>query len=653
MERGHLMRKRMFGVAMLAAMIGLCAGPAAVAGGYYVVYGGAGGQTGGDWTNAFAEIQDALDAIQTSMDTAPVVYIGKTTGAQAYDGAQKTFTFDFTADVELKGGVTVGTTTQSGVSAIRDTGEAGLDLRQTGGSVGTPFNADFKMSNLDIKTDRQAVYGQTGNSNTITSYTVSNSTLSTTGPTYVTVQMGNANGIPMPELTVDNCTVTTAAGSGSAAIASHFSNYGGFSKLTVKDSTVTASADGSTTYKRGAIDTENRLFLDNATITNNGTGWGAIAGATSYINGHEVKNSTITSQGGGVELDCSDFSPAGVATKVEKSTITSAGASGVAVRLYGWHGTGNDGSVTDVLVSNSTLDATGTGGVGLEPVAYNGGVMDIDIKGSTISGVDRAFYLHGGGGNRGNDGIDVLNSTLSAGTNPNSSSEVMLVDSISHVTVNMDRTLVENGAGGINLDPGRSATLNLVNCAITDQELAVVGGGGYGIRLNAGDTHISHSASLTATNCTLSDLDGPAVLFDPAYGAISATLKYSALVPGVGGTVFQNNDASALTLNGDYNAFYEYTTFASGVVTNNLTNSLDFAAGSAGLGADGYHLASGSPLINAYPWQAGDPAVDIDGAPRPYLAGDIGADELPPPIPEPAGLGLVGLALLALRRRRS
>jgi MYXO-CTERM domain-containing protein len=646
------MSRRVLSVLVLVVLVGTFNINATLAGTYYVAYGGAGGETGADWGNAFDEVQDALDAIQTAVDTAPVVYIGKTTGAQSYDGAQKTFTFDFTADVELRGGVTVGTTTQSGVSAIRDTGETGLDLRQTGGTVGTPFNADFKVSNFDIETDRQALVGKTGGAYTITSYEVTNSTLSSTGTGYNTVYMDLANGIPMPGLTIDASTVTTAAGSDRAAIASHTANGGAITKVTITDSTVTASADGSATYKRGAIDTENRLFLDNATVTNTGAGWGAIAGiASAYVNGHEVVDSTITSDGNGLALDANDFSPGGVATKVENTTITAAGASGTGLRLAGWHGTGSDGTVTDVLISNSTVEATGTGGLGVDVSATNGGAMDIDVEGSTISGVDQAFYLHGGGGNRGNDTLDVSNSTLSAGTNPNSTLSVVEILSYRTMTMGMDQSIVQNGAGGINISPlSGSALLTMINSVVTDQE-----GAGYGVRL---DVPTTGTERLTATNSTFSDLDGPALVMGDSTGStIEAILNYVAFVPGGSGIVFENEDTgTALKLTGDRNAFYEYLTYllntGGGGLNDLLTNSLDFPASSALLQADGIHAQSGSPLNNQYSLLGGDPTVDIDDDGRPYLGlGDIGADEQPPPVAEPASLGLIGLALLGLKRR--
>jgi len=154
--------------------------------------------------------------------------------------------------------------------------------------------------------------------------------------------------------------------------------------------------------------------------------------------------------------------------------------------------------------------------------------------------------------------------------------------------------------------------------------------------LDAGDG-AGDDARLAATNCTFSALDGPAVVFANGGGTtLKADLKYCAFVPGSTGTVFESEDtATALTLNGTTNAFYEFGTYfadtGGGGLTDNLTGTQSNKTTDALILSDGYHLSHGSPLINVYTLQAGDETVDRDNNTRPeHNLCEIGADEYRP-----------------------
>ncbi len=663
------MSKRMFGMAMLAATIGLFAWQTAVASTYYVDLNAGGTGSGADWTNAYTSVQAALDGIDTAADANATVYVAKTGGGPTYTSSSKSYQRSTTID--FLGGYNPTTSVRDGVSEIKGSG-VGMTLNVDGATSPTTYNGDFRFSHFDIETDNIGLYApapalNSRSTSNVTKFTATSSTISTTSTSASPVQMQiYSSGGMMPSLTLDGTTVSTPAGSVSSTvrmIATSNSTTPGVTEVK-NGSVVTGAADGTGSGKNAALDVEQTLLvMDGSTVTNTGAGYGVRAGRPSYgahDYSHQIKNSLITSAGDGVLLQADDFSRAlgpvvTPVTTVEGTIITANGAYGL--RVYGWHGTGNDSGATDVLVKNSTIINTGDGGVGLTTQSSNGGAMDYDIEGSSIHGKDKAIHLvYNTSGNRGHDTFDIVGSMLSAGAtdgSTNSASVVLLLEPRKNGTVTLDGTVVGNGAGGIYLNPGDDALLTMINSVVTDQE-----GAGYGVRLAPRSDDI---VRLTATNSTFSDLDGVPAEFGDNTGAATqiATLKYNAFAPGsVLLDILSNEDPNALTLNGDYNAFYEYSgvleSFGAGGIVNNLTNSQDFSALSAGIGPDGYHLAGGSPLKDVYLLVLGDPTVDIDGEARPFgLLADIGADETTAlPIPEPAGLSLVGLTLLALKRRR-
>ena len=117
-------------------------------------------------------------------------------------------------------------------------------------------------------------------------------------------------------------------------------------------------------------------------------------------------------------------------------------------------------------------------------------------------------------------------------------------------------------------------------------------------------------------------------------------------------------------MQGDGNAFYGYSgTIYSAALLNpsyvyyQITNTDDQSTGDPMVGADGFHLLAGSPMIDVAAGSFVAPLdVDYDGEARPTGTGyDIGADEF---VPEPAtmgllGLGFAGMAVLRRKRRRA
>jgi hypothetical protein len=260
---------------------------------------------------------------------------------------------------------------------------------------------------------------------------------------------------------------------------------------------------------------------------------------------------------------------------------------------------------------------------------YNGNAWDVAVFDSHIHGGEQALKQYNSS-NPMHCRFFAWRSKFSAGAadgGANSANPVVCLDAGYSLQAWFDRCLIVNGDSGIFFDnPGQYAYLCMANSAITDQT-------GYGVRMDPGGT--TYGGRVVATNCTFSALGGPCVIWadNGTSTVLDGTFRNCAFAPGGSATNFVSEDANrSLVLSGTNNAFYAYGTFsaavAGGGVTDNMTGSILAPAANAGLAADGYHLAAGSPLLDKYALAADDPNVDIDGDARPQKkAADIGCDE--------------------------
>lgn len=603
------------------------------AGTYYVKIGGSDAPGNGtDWSAAFGTIDYALAQVKTAGDTNATIYVKQTGVGENYVASSEIFTN--TCTVRILGGYagTGAPGTRDGKSTVAGSGD-GISLMVSGGAVATPFVGTFVIADFTIATGANGV-STSANASTANNATivVSNCTVTTTSatahPIYLAVLAG---GGLVPSVTVVDSLVYTPAGNNRAAVKIVHSNNATIDGLTaIINSVVLAAADSPTTLGRvAAVESyDNTLLLRDSAVTNNAAGYGVAAGDSTYgYRNHQILHSTVASLGRGVVLNNRDFSPSDARSLVADSQIVAVDLHGL--YLYGWHYGGSDAGVTDFVISNSTITASGADSVGVHFNPYNGGALDIQIlDGSRLYGKGQALLLNGGGGNRGNDTLLVRQSVFSAGAadgGDNSTNAVVLLDSAKGMTASFDRALARNGAVGINLDPGSAAYLYMVNCAITDLT-------GYGARLDSGGSYVER---LYATNCTFSAIGGACLLFgdNGTSTTLAGTFRNCAFAPGGSATNVVSLDVNRnLALDGANNAFHVYGTFSAaasgGGVTDGLTGSILAPGVSAGLAADGYHLAAGSPLLDKYTIAAADPATDIDGDTRSLGdSGDIGCDE--------------------------
>lgn len=598
--------------------VGLFFATMAGAGTYYVNVGGTG--AGSTWGDACGTIQAALNTIYNTGDSDATVYVGKTTG-MPYGGADKTFTNGIT--LRILGGYDPATNLRDGTSSIEGSGY-GFHLETTGGIVGDERNGHFTIAHFSVNTGNYGLYADNCPTATKWSFAASNCTITTSHATSSPIYL-YANGKPMSDLALVGCIVTTRTDSVAAAIRTGGANGAPGAMVWLANCLVVAAADAPATEgRRGAVEAQlNRVIIEGCAVTNNGAGFGVYAGNVSYVKtNHFVLNSTVTSAGAGVQLDCRIFNNP-TPSLIANSTIMAGDSYGLYTRGHGY-----DTSAFEVIVSNCTITVGGDG-IGWNVEAYNGSRWDSAVFNSHIHGGKQALKMYNTS-NPMHGSLFARQARFTAGAvdgGANSSSPVVTLDLGYGLEALFDRCHIMNGAAGIEFDtPGQKAYLYMVNSVITDQT-------GYGVRLVAGG---NYSKLITATNCTFSALGGPCVVWgDSGNGTESLVGSFymCAFAPGGSATVFESQDVNkGLVLNGLANGFYQYGTFAVGpdgyAPMDNITDSAREGGTAAGLDTDGWHLLRGAPLIDKYTVGATDPATDIDGDVRALgSTGDIGCDE--------------------------
>jgi hypothetical protein len=290
------------------------------------------------------------------------------------------------------------------------------------------------------------------------------------------------------------------------------------------------------------------------------------------------------------------------------SSVTSAAGHGVLVVSQSASAvTGTDKFFVKVLDSKIS-DSSGDGIHYEDPDsgAYYSGVVDIVLDKAVISG-------------NGGDGVYVRTWNEGDWTGGNNTAEIHLDAENSLIVANGGNGLYLIGRSDTRTDTAQVEVL-MVNCTVADNTLDGL------------HTETDH------------DTGGPHVIQN-------TILAFN----GGDGVDVDDGDAAGMTLTEVFNNLF--SNGGSAILVHGLvvgTDGSDFLFDPSFWGAvDPYRLNYDSLLVDAASALYA-PADDIDGVLRPVGAGDaVGAYEVAGPVAEPAGLGLMGLALLGLKKKRS
>ena len=391
----------------------------------YVRYGGAGLQDGSSWSNAFAEIQQAINALSLGSEINETVdgtiKVGLTTSTQSYAKANFIGNIQNPTTVRIEGGYDAATDMQVGMSTIRGNGvtntDVGIYLYKTTGDHGEFLRID-KADRLVIKDVQIGIKIKAG------------------------VSLDQVR----PNIRLYNSTVT--AGQHGLQVDWPKNYLHGPTYITVADSTITAgqdlgAADGDAIWCHSA---QPRVSVVSSELTS-GVGGGmyivnenagdATAGERFYV--YVTDSRIVDTAGEGIHYEDPNSGGYGrgvVGVRLIGSVITGHGSNGVYVKTWNegdWTG-GNDTGEIHFFATNSVI-------------ADNAG-YGVDLYGYSATRPDCCQVE-----------FQMVNCTVADNTAGGIRTRTAHNTFGTHIVYNT--IIAGNGGNGVNVDDGNSTAVNV------------------------------------------------------------------------------------------------------------------------------------------------------------------------------------------------